>query len=108
MPQGSAFVLRLGWGTTVINYSFQHSSMLILFCTEPSILIATRSYSLPSPMPNNSDFDASSLSLPAEMTPQYSSDLDMLSMEWENIGEESFINISELQLKFDGTQLSKS
>jgi hypothetical protein len=29
-------------------------------------------------------------------------------MEWENIGEESYINICELQLKFDGAQLSKS
>lgn len=56
-------------------------------------------------MPNSPDFDATGLSLPVELTAQ---DIDMLSTEWESIGEESFINICELQLKFDGTQLSKS
>lgn len=70
---------------------------------ESSVLIATRSCLLPSPMPNSPDFDATGLSLPVELTAQ---DIDMLSTEWESIGEESFINICELQLKFDGTQLS--
>jgi hypothetical protein len=59
-------------------------------------------------MPNNPDFDTAALSLPAEMTAQSPLDIDMLSMEWENIGEESFINICEVQLKFNGMQLSKS
>ena len=59
-------------------------------------------------MLNNSLFDTSGLRLPTDITAQPLSDIDMLSMEWEIIGEESYINISELQLKFDGAQLSKS
>ena len=53
-------------------------------------------------------FSDPNLSLPTEITAQPLSDIDMMSMEWENIGEESYINICELQLKFDGAQLSKS
>ena len=57
-------------------------------------------------MLNNSIFDTSGLRLPTDITAQPLSDIDMLSMEWEIIGEESYINISELQLKFDGALLS--
>jgi hypothetical protein len=42
------------------------------------------------------------------MTAQSHLDIDALSMELECIGEESFINICELQLIFDGVQLGKS
>lgn len=55
-------------------------------------------------MLNDTEFDPAGLSLPV----QPPLDVDMLSMEWENVGEESFINVCELQLKFDGAQLSKS
>jgi hypothetical protein len=56
---------------------------------------------------DNPDIDAAGLGLPTEMTPHSHLDIDALSMEMENIGEESFINICELQLVFDGVQLGK-
>jgi hypothetical protein len=87
----------------------QHNIIILtLLYIESSVLIATRSCLLPSPISSNSDIDSAGLGLPTEMTAQSHLDIDALSMELECIGEESFINICELQLIFDGVQLGKS
>jgi hypothetical protein len=57
---------------------------------------------------NNPESDTAGLGLPAELNTQSPLDIDILSTTWENVGEESFINVCELQLKFDGSQLSTS
>ncbi|RDB21136.1 hypothetical protein Hypma_011673 [Hypsizygus marmoreus] len=71
---------------------------------DTSILIATRSYILPPPMTNASQFDATHPTLPGEMPPDLL--LEDESMGWECCGEELNINLCEVQLRFNGLQMS--
>lgn len=93
--------------TTVILRcsSLRHTLSNCNFRTDTSVLIATRSHLLPLSPAGTSQFDSMDLSIPVNLTQQHSSGPE--TNDWEAWGEESIIELCEVQLKFDGVQMSR-
>ncbi|GLB34886.1 hypothetical protein LshimejAT787_0204510 [Lyophyllum shimeji] len=75
-----------------------------LVYNEQAILIATRSYHTPPPSKDNSRFGAVDSTLPDDMNQPLPPELQ--SMEWESWGEESTINLYEVQVRHNGVQIA--
>lgn len=74
---------------------------------ESSILIAMRSHRFPSATTKPSSFDAMDLSIPLDLSQQTTSAAELYpTIEWESWGEESIVELCEVQLSFDGVSMS--
>ena len=83
---------------------FLFPSILTLHA-ESSVLIAMRSHLLPSQTAKSAPFNPMDLSLPLGM-PQHMSSGTTPSIDWIPWGEESIIELCEVQLNFDGMNMS--
>lgn len=76
-----------------------------LLSAEKGIIIATHSRKLPPPAPatvNTSAFNTMDLSVSGDLTSP-----DHKVVEWDNWGEEQAVDLHEVQIRFDGSQLGK-
>ncbi|KAG6874211.1 hypothetical protein C0995_003757 [Termitomyces sp. Mi166 len=73
---------------------------------EASVLIAMRSHYVPPPVNNTSHYNTIGPSLPERTKPPLPPEL--CPMEWENWGEESIINLFEVQFLYNGERFGLS
>ncbi|KAH0583791.1 hypothetical protein H2248_009394 [Termitomyces sp. 'cryptogamus'] len=73
---------------------------------EASVLIAMRSHYVPQPVNKSSHYNTIGPNLPEEI--QSPSSIELRSMEWENWGEETVINLFEVQFLYNGERFGLS